>query len=79
MTRWSLAFCAAAAFFAAATPANATYQIIKWSSGICQIWDHGIPTKPFPYDFRAVSPVLPTFAAAWAEKDRLWRAGRCLI
>ena len=32
---------------AAASPAEASYKVIRWDgSGICQIWDNAIPTKP---------------------------------
>jgi hypothetical protein len=78
MKRWSLAFCAAAALFAA-SPAQASYRVIKWSTGICQIWDYNLPTRPWPGDYRIMTQPLPTFGAAVRAKERLWRRGQCLI
>lgn len=79
MIRWSLILCATAAVFAAASPAQAYYGVIRWSSGVCQIWDYNLPTRPFPFDYHQMTRPLPTFAAALAAKDRLWHAGRCLL
>ncbi len=45
------ALCAAAALgltaLAVTTPADAAFHLIRWEgTGICQIWDESIPTKP---------------------------------
>ncbi|CAL8971400.1 hypothetical protein RHODGE_RHODGE_04145 [Rhodoplanes serenus] len=81
MTRWSLPIAAATllAAVAVAEPAHAAYRVIKWSTGICQVWNFGLPTRPFPYDYRVLTGPLPSFAAATRAKTRLFRAGRCLI
>lgn len=82
MTRLSLAavlFVTLSAALTAATPAHAAYRVIKWSTGICQVWNYSLPTRPFPYDYRPITGPLPSFAAATRAKARLWRAGRCLI
>ena len=64
--------------FAATSPAEASYKVIRWDgTGICQIWDNAIPTKPWPSDYKTVSATVPTFVAALAAKDRLWRAKKC--
>lgn len=62
-----------------AEPAHAAYRVIRWSTGICQVWNYSLPTRPFPYDYRAITGPLPSFWAASRAKTRLWRAGRCLI
>ncbi|MDC7789344.1 hypothetical protein PQJ75_20075 [Rhodoplanes sp. TEM] len=62
-----------------AEPAHAAYRVIRWSTGICQVWDYSLPTRPFPYDYRVLTGPLPSFGAATRAKTRLWRAGRCLI
>jgi hypothetical protein len=65
--------------FAATSPANADpFHLIRWSgSGICQIWDQGIPTTPFPSDYAVVSHPVPTFLDALAVKEHLLRTGTC--
>ena len=63
------------------SPAQAApYHIIKWS-GIeaCQIWDNGVPTKPAPDNYTAVSKPVPTFDAALAVKAGLMKKGVCKI
>ncbi|MEJ2624058.1 MAG: hypothetical protein P8Z80_05825 [Pseudolabrys sp.] len=33
----------------ATSPADASYRVIRWNvTGVCQIWDYGRPTRPFP-------------------------------
>jgi hypothetical protein len=82
--RRNLILCAAVGFvaagFFATRPAQASYRVIKWSgTNICQIWDYGLPTRPFPSDYRVMTKPLPTLDAALRAKDRLWHKGRCLI
>jgi hypothetical protein len=65
---------------AATSPAEASYHLIRWhGTGICQIWDDSIPTKPFPSDYRRVSGQIPTLLGAIAAKDALWHKGICSI
>lgn len=77
MKQWSAILFAAALTVAVSSPAQATYQVIRWTSGFCQVWSHAIPTWPFPGDFRAMSRSYPTAAAATAELYRLIAARRC--
>jgi hypothetical protein len=78
MKRLSLALAAAAVVFAASTPAQADFQIIRWTTGLCETWNMGIPTRPFPWDYKVVSKRnLPTFQAAVAAKMDLVKAGVC--
>ena len=65
---------------AAATPADAAFHLIRWQgTGICQIWDESIPTKPFPSDYKMVSKPAPTFVAAMAVKDHMLKKGACKL
>ena len=78
------AFCAAALLgltvLAATSPAQAGFHLIRWhGTGFCQVWDDGIPPKPFPSDYKRVSTQLPTLAAALAVKDHLMHRGACKI
>jgi hypothetical protein len=79
----SLMLCAAggliAAGFLAASPTHAApYRVIKWPiTRICQIWDYGLPDRPFPPGYRVITPPLPSFGAALHVKDRLWHRGVC--
>ena len=73
------ALCAAAgvalsAFAATGTANAAPYHLIKWSgTEFCQVWDNGIPTKPMPANYKAVSKPVPTVDAALAVKAGLMR------
>ena len=41
----------AAATVLATSPADASYRVIRWNvTGVCQIWDYGMPTRPFPLE-----------------------------
>jgi hypothetical protein len=73
------AACIAAAF-AAASPAQAAFHLIKWSgTGICQVWDESVPSKPFPANYKAVSRPVATFDAALAVKSGLMKRGVCKL
>ena len=76
--------CAAAGLgltaLSAATPADAAFHLIRWqTTGVCQIWDQSIPTKPIPSNYKVVSKPVPTFAAALAVKDRMMKKGACKL
>ena len=77
MKRWSVILSAAAICIAASSQAQASYQVIRWTSGFCQVWNHSIPTKPFPNDFKAVSRQYNTFHRAMAKKLRLVAHHHC--
>lgn len=81
MRRFSM-LCAAAglaaAAFVATSPAEAGYHLIRWQdTGLCQIWDEGIPTQPWPAGSHRASPTVATFVAALAVKDQALKAGHC--
>ena len=70
----------AASSFAVVSPAQAAFHLIKWSgTGICQVWDESVPTKPFPSDYRVVSKPVPSFDAALAVKSGLMKRGVCKL
>ena len=78
------ALCAAATLalsaLAVTSPAQAAFHLIRWDgSGICQVWDESIPTKPFPSNYKMVSKPVPTLAAALAVKDGMLKKGKCSI
>jgi hypothetical protein len=65
---------------AAASPAEAAFHLIRWQgTGICQVWDQSVPTKPFPASYQTVSKPVPTFAAALAVKDGMLKKGTCKL
>ena len=54
---------------AATSPAEAAFHLIRWEgTGVCQVWDQSIPTKP-----------VPTFTAALAVKDGMLKKGTCKL
>ena len=76
--------CAVAAIgftaLAASSPANAAFNLIRWDgTGVCQVWDQNILTKPVPSNYKTVSKPLPTFAAALTMKDGMLKKGTCKL
>jgi hypothetical protein len=76
MNRWSLILSVAAICTLASSQAQASYQILRWTSGFCQIWNHAIPGKPLTNDFKASRP-FNTFEEALAVKLKLVAASQC--
>jgi hypothetical protein len=79
-----LSLLSAAAFmavtaFAAASPAEAAFHLIRWQdSGFCQIWDENMPTTPFPSNYAViVDSQVPTFGDALVLKDALLQNRTC--
>jgi len=77
MNRWTLAVCALTLGVLAVSPANASYKVIKWTSGLCQVWDNGIPTMPIPGDWKTMSRNYKTFGGALRKEHRLIAARKC--
>ncbi|MBR1122996.1 hypothetical protein JQ628_15830 [Bradyrhizobium lablabi] len=79
------ALCAAAGValsaLAVTGSANAApFHLIKWSGNdLCQIWDNGVPTQPFPANYTAISKPVPSFDAAMAVKTGLMKKGVCKL
>ena len=83
MLRFS-ALCAAAGIaltaLAATSPAEAAFHLIRWEgTGVCQVWDDSIPTKPFPANYKAVSKHVATFDGAIAVKNAMLKKGSCKL
>jgi hypothetical protein len=80
MLRLTALAIAAGLALAATSPADAAFHLIRWQgTGICQVWDQSIPTKPVPSNYQTVSKPVPTFAAALAVKDGMLRRGSCKL
>ena len=77
MKRLLLILCACALVMAASTQAQARYQILRWSSGFCQIWDSSTPWKPFPSDYKTGVRPFRTFEAAAAMRSKLIARRQC--
>jgi hypothetical protein len=76
MTKLKFALCASAFALIAAQPAEASYKVIRWNTGLCQVWVNA-PWNAGPFGWRTVSPNFATFGQAVVARDRLIRAGRC--
>jgi hypothetical protein len=57
------------------TPASANYEIIRWSSGMCQVIDQSL--KPFSHDFKKGRKVFKTYEQANFFKAGLISKGQC--
>jgi hypothetical protein len=80
------ALCAAASIavsgLAVASPAQAGYYVIRWdNTGVCQIWNEDMASKPlrWPSDFKVVSKPVPTFAAAAAVQEKMRQQRHCTL
>ena len=63
-----------------ALTAVVAFHLIRWEgTGVCQVWDQSIPTKPMPANYKTVSKPVPTFAAALAVKDGMLKKGSCKL
>ena len=77
MRRWGLILAVAAAGVVAASQAEASWSVIKWKSGMCQVWDNAAPWKPLTPDYMAVSRPHKTFAGAEARRAKLVAKKKC--
>jgi hypothetical protein len=68
---------AAALAVIVSSQAQASYKIIRWTSGFCQIWDNATPWKPIPSDYKTGRIEFKTFAAATAAKAQLVAHSQC--
>jgi hypothetical protein len=58
-----------------ATPASANYEIIRWSSGMCQVIDQSL--KPFSNDFKKGRKRFTSYEQANLFKAQLILKGQC--
>jgi hypothetical protein len=77
MKRWSLVLSAAAVCIMASSQAQASFQVVRWTSGFCQIWDNNLPRNPIQRDYKAVSKKYKSFGEAFAARGRLVAAKKC--
>ena len=84
--RRATALCAAAGIafsgLAVASPAQAGYYVIRWdNTGVCQIWNENLTSKPlqWPSNYKVVSKPVPTFAAAVAAQEKMRQQRHCTL
>ena len=84
--RRATALCAAASTavsgLALTSPAQAGYYVIRWdNTGICQIWNEDLTSKPlqWPSDYKVVSKPAPTFTAASAVQEKMRQQRHCTL
>ena len=64
------------------SPAQAGYYVIRWdNTGICQIWNEEMTSKPlqWPSDYKVVSKPVPTFTAAAAAQEKMRQQRHCTL
>jgi len=76
MKQLSFALCAAAVLMAT-SPAQAYFQVIRWSTGLCETWNYDLPTRPFPWDYKVMTKPIATFEAAVKAKMDLAAKKQC--
>jgi hypothetical protein len=65
-----------------AAPAQSGYYVIRWeNTGICQIWNTDLQSKPiqWPSTYTTVSQPVPTFNEASAIQIKLRDERRCTL
>ena len=84
--RRATALCAAAGIAASclaiAAPARAGYYVIRWdNTGICQIWNEDLKSKPleWPSHYKVVSKTFPTFSDAMAVQLKMREQRSCSL
>jgi len=80
------ALCAAAGIAASslaiAVPAHAGYYVIRWdNTGVCQIWNEEMSSKPlqWPSTYKVVGKPVPTFTAAAAVQEKMRQQRHCTL
>lgn len=65
-----------------AHPAQAGYYVIRWdNTGVCQIWNEEMTSKPlqWPSNYKVVSKPVPTFTAAAAMQEKMRQQRHCTL
>ena len=62
---------AALAFVAAAPAAQASFKVIKWDSGMCQVWNNATPWNAGPVGWHTVSRDYHTLDSAFGKRHRM--------
>jgi len=68
---------AAAICILASTQARADFQLIRWASGFCQVWDLSFGNLPPPNEYQLGKRSFKTFDEAMAAKMALVARGAC--
>lgn len=82
VTVLSAAACLAVAAIAESPAEAAGYYLIRWdNTGICQIWNEDLQSKPlqWPSNYKVVSKPVPTFAAAMHTQEQMRMQRRCTL
>lgn len=65
MSRWTYALCVAAIAFAVTSPASAAdYNVVRWRSGDCQIWNNDTNRMPWGDGWILVAWNMPNYDTA---------------
>ncbi|UFZ03878.1 hypothetical protein LQG66_32560 [Bradyrhizobium ontarionense] len=78
----ALAAASIAAPAVAAPAAKSGYYVIRWdNTGICQIWNTELQSKPmeWPSSYKIVSKPVPTFVEATTIQLKLRDERRCFL
>src|SRR5262245_39411017 len=71
------ALCAGVLALVAAQPAEASFKVIRWNTGLCQIWNNATPWNAGPFGWTTVSPNFETMGEANVARLNLHRKGQC--
>jgi hypothetical protein len=78
MSRWALVLCAAATIAAACVPANAAdYNLVRWRSGDCQIWNNDANSMPWGDGWVLLAWNMPNYGTAWQALQVEIAKGNC--
>jgi hypothetical protein len=77
MKRWLLVLSASLVSIIACSPAQAGYQIIRWTSGYCQIVDQASQFKPFSNDYKTGRKTFRSFGEATTVRAKLMAQRQC--
>ena len=77
MSRWNLILSVAAICIVTSSQAHADFQLIRWASGFCQVWDLSSGVLPLPNAYQLGKRSYKTFDEAMAAKLELVARGEC--
>jgi len=77
MMKLKIAVAAVALAFVAAQPAEASFKVIKWNTGLCQVWNNATPWNAGPVGWQTVSRNYRSFWRAAHKRHHLIMTGRC--
>jgi hypothetical protein len=69
---------AAAICMVASNQAQASWSVVRWSSGFCQPWDSAVSFKPPAGQYKVVSRSYKTFDKAMAKRTKLVAKKACM-